>query len=190
VRGCCNSPVYLQDSRTTAPAAPARPEPRFLTHAEVERLAASAGNDGDIIRLLAYTGLRFGEMAALRVRRVDFLRRRLTIAEAVTEVGRRLEFGTPETHQQRTVPLPAALAEPLARRCEDKQPNELLMTIPSGTGLRLRNWRRAVFDPAVRAAGLTDVTPHDLRHTAASLAVTSGRPSRASNGCSGTPRRP
>ena len=31
-----------------------------------------------------------------------------------------------------------------------------------------------VFDPAVRAAGLTDVTPHDLRHTAASLAVASG----------------
>ena len=31
-----------------------------------------------------------------------------------------------------------------------------------------------VFDPAVCAAGLTDVTPHDLRHTAASLAVASG----------------
>jgi hypothetical protein len=43
-----------------------------------------------------------------------------------------------------------------------------------GTALRLRNWRRVVFDPAVRDAGLVDVTPHDLRHTAASLAVASG----------------
>jgi integrase len=151
-----------------------RAEPRFLTHEEVERLADAAGDDGDVIRLLAYTGLRFGETAALRVRRVDFLRRLLTIAEAVTEVGGRLEFGTPKTHQQRTVPLPGALAEPLARRCEGKQPDDLLMTTPRGTVLRLRNWRRAVFDPAVRAAGLTDVTPHDLRHTAASLAVASG----------------
>src|SRR3954469_13463238 len=48
------------------------------------------------------------------------------------------------------------------------------MTTPSGTVLRLRNWRRVVWDPAVRAAGLSDVTPHDLRHTAASLAVASG----------------
>lgn len=152
----------------------ARNEPRFLTHDEVERLADAAGDDSDVVRLLAYTGLRFGEMAALRIRRIDFLRRRLTIAEAVTEVGGRLEFGTPKTHQQRTVPLPAALAEPLARRCEGKQGDDLLMTTASGTVLRLRNWRRAVFDPAVRAAGLTNVTPHDLRHTAASLAVASG----------------
>ena len=94
-----------------------RQEPRFLTHDEVERLADAANEDGDVIRLLAYTGLRFGEMAALRVRRIDFLRRRLTIAEAVTEVGGRLEFGTPKTHQQRTVPLPATLAESLARHC-------------------------------------------------------------------------
>ncbi|SFE92493.1 site-specific integrase [Blastococcus tunisiensis] len=126
------------------------------------------------MRLLAYTGLRFGEMAALRIRRIDFLRRRLTIAEAVTEVGGRLEFGTPKTHQQRTVPLPAALAELLARRCEGKHGEDLLMTTASGTVLRLRNWRRAVFDPASRAAGLANVTPHDLRHTAASLAVASG----------------
>jgi integrase len=151
-----------------------RGEPRFLTHDEVERLADAAGDDGDVVRLLAYTGLRFGEMAALRVRRVDFLRKRLTIAESATEVGGRIEFGTPKTHQQRTVPLPAALAKPLARRCEGKQPHDLLVNTPAGTVLRLRNWRRVVFDPAAKAAGLADVTPHDLRHTAASLAVSSG----------------
>jgi integrase len=169
-----------------------RVEPRFLTHDEVERLADAAGEDGDVLRLLAYTGLRFGEMAALNVRRVDFLRRRLTIAESATEVGGRIEFGSPKTHQQRAVPLPAALAEPLARRCEGKQLDDLLVTTPAGTVLRLRNWRRAVFDPAVRVAGLgwptsphmTSGTPrHRWRCRAA-------QPSRASSGCSGTPRRP
>jgi integrase len=151
-----------------------RDEPRILTHDEVERLADAAGDDGHAIRLLAYTGLRFGEMVALRVRRVDFLRRRLIIAESATEIAGRLEFGRPKTHQQRTVPLPAALVDVLAHRCEGKRPDELLITMSTGTPLPLRNWRRVVFDPAVRAAGLTDVTPHDLRHTAASLAVASG----------------
>lgn len=151
-----------------------RGEPRFLTRDEVARLADAAGDEGDSIRLLAYIGLRFGEMAALRVRRTDFLRKRLTVAESATEVAGRIVFGTPKTHQQRVVPLPAELVEPLARRCEGKAPDDLVVTSPSGAVLRLRNWRRSVFDPAVVAAGLTDVTPHDLRHTAASLAVASG----------------
>jgi integrase len=151
-----------------------RGKPRFLTRTEVEGLADAAGDDGDVIRLLAYTGLRFGELAALRVRRVDFLRLRLTVAGSATEVGGKLLFGTPKTHQQRSVPLAAVLVEALARRCEGKQPDDLLVTTAAGTALRLRNWRRVVGDPAVRAAGLSDVTPHDLRHTAASLEVASG----------------
>ena len=40
--------------------------------------------------------------------------------------------------------------------------------------LHLRNWRREVFDPAARTAGLDGLTPHELRHTAASLAVSAG----------------
>ena len=71
------------------------------------------------------------------------------------------------------MPLPAVVTQSLARRCEGKRGDDLLLTTPAGTPLRLRNWRRVVFDPAVRAGGLTDVTPHDLRHTAASLAVAS-----------------
>src|SRR5690348_580577 len=64
-----------------------RGEPRFLTRGEVELLADAAGEDGDVIRLLANTGLCFGELAALGVRRVDFLRKRLTVAESATEVA-------------------------------------------------------------------------------------------------------
>ena len=40
--------------------------------------------------------------------------------------------------------------------------------------IRLANWRQRVWDPAVVAAGFTGLTPHDLRHTAASLAIASG----------------
>src|SRR4051795_10624595 len=151
-----------------------RTEPRFLTREEVERLADAAGEYGDVVRLLAYTGLRFGEMAALRVRRVDFLRKRLTIAESATEVGGTVEYGAPKTHQQRTVPIPSILVEPLSRRCQGKGPDDLVLTSPGGAVLRSGNFRRRFFDPAAMAAGLGNLSPHDLRHTAASLLVASG----------------
>jgi integrase len=64
-----------------------RADPRFLTRTEVERLADAAAEYGDVVRLLAYTGPRFGEMAALRVRRVDFFCKRLTVAESATDAA-------------------------------------------------------------------------------------------------------
>jgi len=39
---------------------------RFLTSAEVTRLVHAGGSDGLTLRVLALTGLRFGELAALR----------------------------------------------------------------------------------------------------------------------------
>lgn len=54
-----------------------RREKRFLTHAQVAALADAAGTDRLAVLVLAYCGLRFGELAALRVRNVDPLRRRL-----------------------------------------------------------------------------------------------------------------
>ncbi len=57
----------------------------------------------------------------------------------------------------------------------DGRPSEaFLFPAPQGGVLRLRNWRRQVFDPAARAAGLDGLTPHELRHTAASLAIAAG----------------
>lgn len=151
-----------------------RAEPRFLSPDEVGALVAAAGRDGLAMSLLAFTGLRFGELAALRVRRVDFARRRLVVAESVTEIGGRLVWSTPKTHQTRSVPFPPALAPALRRACADRPADGVVFAAPEGGPLRLQNWRRRVFDPAVKRAGLSGVSPHDLRHTAASLAIASG----------------
>ena len=60
---------------------------RYLRAEEVERLADSAGPLGRVIVLtVAYCGLGWSELAALRVERIDLLRRRLTVAEAMTEI--------------------------------------------------------------------------------------------------------
>ena len=52
-------------------------EKRFLSHAQVEDMAEIVGPDWQLlVRFLAYTGLRWGEVAALRVSRVDLVVRR------------------------------------------------------------------------------------------------------------------
>jgi integrase len=147
---------------------------RFLDHAEVQRLAAAAGDYGLVVEMLVFTGLRFGELAALRVARVDLLRRRLEIAESVTEVNGATVFGTPKTHHRRSAPIPRSLVDELARVVAGRAPGELLFTSPEGGVLRVGNFRKRIFDRAAREAGLPGLTPHELRHTAASLAVSSG----------------
>ena len=152
----------------------AKPDKRFLSHGEVAALAIAAGEYHLVVRVLAYCGLRFGELAALRVRRVDLMRRRIEVAESVTEVAGRAVWGTPKSHAARSVPVLRSLVDALAEHIAGKGPDDFVFVAPKGGALLLRNFRRAVFDKATLAAGLEGVTPHDLHHTAASLAVSAG----------------
>jgi integrase len=152
----------------------ARGQQVFLTHEQIDRLAEAAGRDRLAILFLAYTGVRYGEMAALRVCNLNLLRRRALITEAVADVNGHAVFGTPKTHQRRQVPIPRFLAEELAVHVAGKAPGDFVFAAEQGGVLHLRNFRRQCWNPAVRAAGLDGLTPHALRHTAASLAIASG----------------
>lgn len=153
---------------------PALHDYRYLDHSEVAMLAKECGRYAPLIWLLAYTGLRWGEAAALRLREVDLHRRRIHVVASVTEVDGRLVWGTPKTHARRTVPLPRFLARELAPLVEGRGADALLFEAPRGGVLRVRNFRRDVFDPAVARLGPAGFHPHELRHTAASLAIASG----------------
>lgn len=128
-----------------------------------------------VVFVLAYCGLRWSEMAALKVGRLDLDRGRINVSEAVTEInGGRLEWGTPKSHESRSAPIPRFLADELREHVAGRSPDDLVFTAPLGGVLRNRAARRDWFDRAVAAVGEPDLTPHELRHTAASLAVSVG----------------
>jgi integrase len=149
-------------------------ERMYLTHRQVHELAEECEPHRLVVLFLAYTGVRFGEMAALRVGRVDLMRRRAAIAESVTLVRGVQTWGTPKGHERREVPIPRFLADELAPYLAGRGPSELAFPAPKGGALRAQGFQRAVLTDAAEVLGLDGLHPHALRHTAASLAIASG----------------
>lgn len=164
----------------------------YLTHDQVALLAAESKNP-ELIVFLAYTGLRWGEATGLRVKHVDLGRRRVNVEENAVEVGSRIRIGTPKTHERRQVRYPALLDASIARLCAGKSQDQLLFgdgtthvrRPKSTTGwfnsavLKARADAQRDIERAIDAGGTIPppsprVTPHDLRHTAASLAISAG----------------
>ncbi|MDZ4235725.1 MAG: site-specific integrase [Dietzia sp.] len=146
----------------------------YLTATNVEDIAARAENPL-LVRTLAYTGLRWGEAIVLRPMDIELERGRIVVHRAATEVARELVVGTPKTPgSDRAVPAPGFLLEQIADRMDGLGPEGLLFPGPDGGLLRAPDVRRGWYARAVREAGVPRVTIHDLRHTAASLAVRAG----------------
>lgn len=150
-------------------------DPCPLTHEELWALADHLPSPRDrlLVLVAGYCGLRWGELAALRWSDVDLASRRLRVARSYSEEAPRGEMAPVKDHQARSVPVPAIVLEELAGYGSGRRPQELVFPSASSTPLRNRNFRRDVFDDAVEALDL-DITPHNLRDTAASLAIQAG----------------
>jgi integrase len=168
------------------PALPSKSErdkTRFLNEREVWALAEAAGDHALSVLVLAWCGLRFGELAALRCGSLDLEKRELRVSGTLSEHGGKLVEGPPKTESSiRTVPVPAWLCDELATLTSGRGPDTYLFTASKGGPLRSGNWRYRAFDPAVKKAGLASqqrgdmLRPHDLRHTCASLHIRHGTP--------------
>ena len=149
----------------------------FLTAVQVQALADESKHP-DIVWLLATTGLRWGEMAALRIRDVDLGRGRIRIERSASKVNAQTIIGTTKNHSARSVAVSASVLKLLAPAMVAKSPDELLWSRANGQPLRpptTTHW----FGAAVKRCQAADakfprVTVHELRHTAASLMIASG----------------
>ena len=149
-----------------------------LSPAQVERLARVMPTELDrvVLRLMAYGGLRAGEVLGLHWEDVDLERKVLTVRRSLSDASGKLIVELPKNGIIRTITLPDTLVAQLIGIKTGIKPHEKshpLYPNQRGGYRRYRNWRRDVFDLAVEASGVKAL-PHDLRGTAASLLVDAG----------------
>ena len=108
---------------------------------------------GLLVLVLACCGLRWREFTALRVRDLDSVRGRLDVHTTMIEVGGYMEESRPKDH--------------------------MFVSSKSGSMMRNCTFRRGWFNNAAQEIGLAGLTPHELRHTCASLAMLAGASTNA-----------
>jgi integrase len=151
-----------------------RSEMRFLDWSEVERLACETVEPyGNLVRFACLTGLRQGELFALRDRAINLPKRGIVV-EAGAREGQIVPTKTSAGRRQ--VRLSDEAARVLREQLFARAPNELGLVFPSPAGAvwRKDNFMARIFRPAVRRAGLAPLRFHDLRHTYAALMVAAG----------------
>jgi integrase len=82
--------------------------------------------------------------------------------------------GPTKGRKARSVPVPKFVLDELSMQCAGKAPNDLVFAGPNGKYLHRPKSSTGWFQAAVKRAGVQKITPHDLRHTCASLAVSAG----------------
>ncbi len=149
---------------------------------ELAALAEALGRDkAPMAYLGAVLGLRWGEVAGLRVGALDFLRCTLEVVEQVTRgKGGTVIMGAPKSDAgRRRLAMPAWLTEMLsaslaARGLSAADSTAFVFPNEVGGPLDYSHWRDRVWLPAVRAAGLDGLRFHDLRRAAATALVAAG----------------
>jgi integrase len=158
---------------------------RYLEIEELESLIGAVPNDelGEVERVLyrtaAMTGLRRGELLALRWRDVDWSAGVIRVRRSYT----RGQFGTPKSRRSsRAVPLADAVASELkqhSQRSSFQGDDDLVFAHPAlGTVLDPSKLQKR-FRKAVEQAGLRHIRFHDLRHTFGTRMAAAGAPLRA-----------
>jgi integrase len=134
--------------------------------------------------LVAYSGLRWGEHAALTADRFDPARRRIAVDRQLIETRREIKLSPPKNRRRRVTmypartPLGVELAALVERRVAEVGSDGVLFPSPRGQWARRSNYWRNVFEPAATVAGWPRLddgrwawTFHSLRHVFATWAL-------------------
>ncbi|MBV7294901.1 site-specific integrase [Corynebacterium sp. TAE3-ERU12] len=150
----------------------------YLSMEQVRMLADECSHHGEIVWVLATTGLRWGELAGLQVADIDLDKRRIHVRRAAVAVGSRVEVGEPKTHKRRTVAVPRFVCNMLAPMLEGRDGGEWVWHRRDGgplPNLTHGSWFFEARDRLVaRDPDFPAITPHGLRHVAAGLLVGAG----------------
>jgi integrase len=173
---------------TAKPPRPASKEMHALSANETRKLLEAAGGDRlEALYILAiHTGMRQGEMLALRWQDVDLENAVVSVRRTLTRSGGKVAFGEPKTNKsRRSIRLTSQAVEAL-RSHLDRQLREmeilgdryqdqgLVFTTDTGGPINPSNLRQRSFAPLLERAGLPHMRFHDLRHTCATLLLSRG----------------
>ncbi|MEX2551526.1 MAG: site-specific integrase [Actinomycetota bacterium] len=154
-------------------------EMRFLTKAQIGELASAIDpHYRSLVIVAAATGLRFGELTALRVKHLDQLRRLIHVKEGMTDVEGQLSFGPLKTKaSRRTVSIPKFVVGFMVDAISTRPSlgaDDLIFVGKAGAPLRASNFRQRFWEPAVRASVGAPCRFHDLRHSHAAILISAG----------------
>ena len=126
------------------------------------------------MKILAYCGLRWGEASGLRVSDIDSRRGRLEVQHTIVELDGVQLDSQPKDCDARSIPVPASLLDELKLRVEGKEAGSPAFALARGGGLLGRVFRHGWLDEAAEMIGQDGLTPHEMRHPVASLAISAG----------------
>lgn len=183
--------IAVLSSHTCSNEALCHDFPVFLSAADVERLATELDAQypyGTMVRFLAYTGLRVGEVTGLRVRDINLVAGHVEVRQTVQRIKGEWAVSTPKSARSTcNVPLPsraliAELRMLLLQHPYSGNPDALFW--PGRLhGPHILDWSRPLdgssflrhyFKPALERVGMPLMRVHDLRHTYASLMLAAG----------------
>jgi integrase len=182
---------HMVPRNVTEAVSPPRPTPkemRPLTSQEARRLLQEArGNRLEALYVLAVTtGMRQGELLALKWQDVDLENATVSVRRTLTRSGGRYTLGEPKTKKSRrsirlTTRAADALGQHLERQLSEMQvlgdayaDQGLVFTTNTGAPINPSNVRQRSFAPLLKMANLPRIRFHDLRHTCATLLLGKG----------------
>ncbi|GKV72036.1 site-specific integrase [Pseudarthrobacter sp. NCCP-2145] len=162
---------------------PARAKQRehvYLTMPQLTALARACDEFELFVMVAGTCGLRWGEITALTYEDLDLgYKPAMAVSKAYSDVGGQLVLGPTKGGDSRVVPLPELVAKRLKATSAAGSPSARVFSGARGSVLRNSTWTRRHYSPAIMelqetVSNFPRPTFHDLRHTAVSLAISSG----------------